>query len=49
MAAKETGRRYIGMEIDPKYHKIAVDRLNGITAHGQTSIFTDFDKLKKGD
>ena len=47
VAAKETGRRYIGIEIDPEYHKIAVDRLNGITANGQTSIFTDFDKLKK--
>ena len=45
VAAKETGRRYIGMEIDPEYHKIAVDRLNGITASGQTSIFTDFDKI----
>ena len=45
LAAKETGRRYIGMEIDPKYHKIAVDRLNGITANGQTSIFTDFENL----
>jgi DNA modification methylase len=45
VAAKELGRRYIGMEIDPEYHKIAVDRLNGITANGQTSIFTDFDNL----
>lgn len=45
VAAKETGRRYIGMEIDPEYHKIAVDRLNGINANGQTSIFTDFEKL----
>lgn len=45
LAAKETGRRYIGMEIDKEYHKIAVDRLNGITANGQTSIFTDFDNL----
>ena len=45
VAAKETGRRFIGMEIDPEYHKIAVDRLNGITANGQTSIFTDFEKL----
>ena len=47
VAAKETGRRYIGMEIDPEYHKIAQDRLNGITANGQTSIFTDFDLLSK--
>lgn len=45
VACKETDRRYIGMEIDPTYHKIAVDRLNGITANGQTSIFTDFDNL----
>jgi len=33
------------MEIDPEYHKIAVDRLNGITANGQTSIFTDFKEV----
>ena len=45
LAAKETGRRYIGIEIDPEYYKIAVNRLNGITANGQTSIFTDFDNL----
>ena len=49
VAAKELGRRYIGMEIDPEYHKIAVNRLNGITASGQTSIFTDFDLLEKED
>ena len=47
VACKETGRRYIGMEIDPEYHKIAVDRLNGILANGQTTIFTDFELLKK--
>lgn len=47
VAAKETGRRYIGMEIDPEYHKIAVDRLNGILANGQTTIFTDFSQLEK--
>ena len=46
VACKETGRRYIGMEIDPEYHKIAVDRLNGINANGQTSIFTDFDNIR---
>ena len=45
VAAKETGRRYIGMEIDKEYWKIANDRLNGITANGQMSIFTDFDKV----
>ena len=45
VAAKELGRRFIGMEIDPEYHKIAINRLNGITANGQTSIFTDFENL----
>lgn len=45
VASKETGRRFIGIEIDPNYHKIAVNRLNGINANGQCSIFTDFDKL----
>lgn len=45
VAAKETGRRYIGIEIDPEYHKIAVNRLNGITASGQLSIFTDISKI----
>ena len=44
VACKETGRRYIGMEIDPEYHKIAVDRLNGIEASGQMTIFSEFDK-----
>ena len=42
VAAKELDRNFIGFEIDPQYHKIAVDRVNGITAHGQTSIFTEF-------
>jgi len=47
VAAKELGRRFIGIEIDPTYHKISVDRLNGITANGQTSIFTNFETLKE--
>ena len=38
LACKETSRRYIGMEIDKEYHRIAVNRLNGITASGQMSI-----------
>ena len=41
VACKETGRRYIGMEIDPEYHKIAVDRVNGIEASGQITIFSE--------
>ena len=47
LACKETGRRYVGIEINPEYHKIAVNRLNGINANGQTSIFTDFEKLEE--
>lgn len=43
LACKETRRRFIGMEIDPEYHKIAVNRLNGITANGQMSLL--FDKI----
>ena len=46
VACKETGRNFIGMEIDDDYFKIAQDRLNGITSCGQTSIFTDFEKLE---
>lgn len=45
VACKELGRNFIGFEIDKKFHKIAVDRVNGITANGQTTIFTDFDNL----
>ena len=43
VAAKEIDRKYIGFEIDKEYYKIAKDRLNGITANGQMSIFTDFE------
>lgn len=34
-------------KIKEKYYKIALDRLNGILANGQTTIFTDFDELEK--
>ncbi len=42
VAANEIGRNFIGIEVEDKWYKIAVDRINGITADGQTSIFTDF-------
>lgn len=45
VAAKELNRQYIGIELDPIFYKIAKDRLNGIDANGQTSIFTDFENL----
>ena len=40
VACKNTNRRYIGIELNPKYHKIAVDRLNNIQANGQISFLT---------
>lgn len=39
VAAKELNRQYIGIEIDPEYYKISIDRLEGILANGQTSMF----------
>lgn len=45
VAAAELERRYIGIEIDAKYHKISIDRLNGILANGQISFDTDTSKL----
>jgi len=45
VACKEIGRQFIGIEIDEKWHKISVERLNGINAKGQTSIFTDFENM----
>lgn len=40
VACKNTNRRYIGIELNPKWHKVAVDRLNNIQADGQQSLFT---------
>lgn len=39
IACQETGRQFIGFEIDEKWHKIATDRLNKIDASGQISMF----------
>ncbi len=47
VAAKELGRKYIGIEINKEYCEIAKKRINGITADGQISIFTDTAKLEK--
>lgn len=38
VAAKELNRQYIGIEISPKWAKIAENRLNGMDAHGQLSF-----------
>lgn len=38
-ACVETGRQYIGMEINEQYYNIAKDRLNNINAKGEVSLF----------
>lgn len=40
VACKNTNRHYIGIEINEKWHKIAVDRLNNKQSNGQISMFT---------
>ena len=42
VACKEINRNFIGIEIVDEFFEVSVDRLNGITSTGQTSIFTDF-------
>jgi len=39
VACKELNRQYLGFEINKKWFDIAQDRLNGITAKGQYSLF----------
>ena len=39
VAAKRTGRKWIGFEINPEYHKIACDRIQGINARGEMNLF----------
>ncbi len=41
VACKNLGRQFIGFEVNPKWHKIACDRLNNIQANGQISLFTE--------
>lgn len=38
VACKETGRQFIGFEIEPKWVKVANDRLNKTDANGQISM-----------
>lgn len=38
VAAKELNRQFIGIDAEPKWVKVANDRLNGIDAHGQISF-----------
>jgi DNA modification methylase len=39
LVCKEINRNFIGFEIEQKWVDIANDRLNGINAHGQISMF----------
>lgn len=39
VACKDIGRKYLGFEIDPKWFKVAQDRLNKVDANGQQSMF----------
>lgn len=41
IACKNTNRNYIAFEWNPKWHKIACDRLNNIQANGQITFFTE--------
>lgn len=41
VACQETGRRFIGMEINEEYYKIAKNRINGINANGQIGFMFD--------
>lgn len=46
VAAKELERQFLGIEIDPEYHKISLDRLHGILADGQISFDTLVERTK---
>lgn len=39
VAAKETGRQFVAIEKEKRWYDIAVDRINGITASGQYTMF----------
>ena len=39
VACQETGRQFIGFEIEPKWVNVANDRLNKVDATGQMSLF----------
>lgn len=49
VAAQETGRQFIGFEIESKWHKIACDRVKGITATGQFSLFNQLNNKEIKD
>lgn len=38
-ACQETGRQYIGFELNEEYFEIAKNRLNNINKNGEVSLF----------
>lgn len=45
VACKELNRQFLGIEINPTYYQISVDRLNGILANGQISFDTNINLI----
>lgn len=45
VAAKQTARKFIGIEKEKDYYDISINRLNGILANGQISFDTDISKI----
>ena len=39
VACKNLNRPYIGVELNPKFYKQAVDRVNQVDSNGQMSLF----------
>lgn len=39
VACAETGRHYLGFEVNKKWYDVAVNRLDGVDANGQQSMF----------
>lgn len=49
VCARDNKRRYIGFEINEKFYRKSIDRLNGIDSTGQFTIFADIFQNKKED
>lgn len=47
VACKDTGRQFIGFEINKEYYDIANMRINDYVSVNQPSIFSDFEKVKQ--